>query len=63
MNVGLKDIRFGDIMVSELHAGFIVNKGNGTAKDLLAVIEHVKAVVKEKTGKEIILENEVLGED
>jgi len=60
---GLKGYNVGDIYVSDLHAGFIVNKGNGTAKDVLAVIEHVKNTVHEKFEKEIELEILILGED
>ena len=59
---GLKGYTSGDAQVSTLHAGFIVNTGNATAQDVLNVINHVKQVVLEKTGKKIELEIELLGE-
>ncbi len=59
---GLKGFRVGDAQVSTMHAGFIVNIGNATATNVLEVIEHVKQVVLEKTGKKIELEIEVLGD-
>jgi len=59
---GLKGYSIGGAQVSEIHAGFIVNKGNATAKDVLDLADHVKKAVFEKFGKEIELEVEVLGE-
>lgn len=60
---GLKGYTSGDAQVSTLHAGFVVNLGNATAKDVLNVVNHVKQVVLEKTGKQIELEIELLGEE
>lgn len=59
---GLKGYRIGDAEVSDKHAGFIVNTGNASAQDILELIEYVKKVVFEKTGKCIKLEVEILGE-
>lgn len=59
---GLKGYTIGGAMVSEKHAGFIVNTGEATAQNILDLIEYVKEVVYEKTGKLIKLEIEVLGE-
>ena len=59
---GLKGYTSGDAQVSTLHAGFVVNLGNATAQDVLSVVSHVKQVVLEKTGKQIELEIELLGE-
>lgn len=59
---GLKGYAIGGAQVSEVHAGFIINKGNATANDVLELAEHVKKVVYEKFGKKIELEIEVLGE-
>ena len=59
---GLKGYTSGDAQVSTLHAGFVVNLGNATAQDVLSVVNHVKQVVLEKTGKQIELEIELLGE-
>lgn len=60
---GLKGYNIGDACVSEKHAGFIVNKGNATAKEVLELIENVKEKVRQKFGIDIELEIEVLGED
>ncbi|MCL2382640.1 MAG: hypothetical protein FWC79_00220 [Oscillospiraceae bacterium] len=60
---GLKGYNIGDAYISDLHAGFIINKGKGTAKEVMLLIEHVKTVVYNKTGKNIELEIEILGED
>lgn len=54
---GLKGFSIGGAQVSEKHAGFIINTGNATAKDVLDLIEHIKAVVYEKNG--VMLEPEV----
>lgn len=59
---GLKGYRVGDAQVSTMHAGFVVNLGNATATDVINVIEYVKQVVLEKTGKTIELEIELLGD-
>lgn len=47
---GCKGMRVGDAMVSEKHAGFIVNVGNATAQDVLDLIEQVRQTVHEKAG-------------
>ena len=59
---GLKGYAIGDAEVSSKHAGFIVNKGNATAKDILDLIDYVKKVVYDKTQEKIELEVLVIGE-
>ena len=59
---GLKGYKVGGAEVSELHAGFVVNKGKATAEDVLAVIKNVTDTVYKKYGKKLELEIEVLGE-
>lgn len=59
---GLKGYSVGGAQVSEVHAGFIINKGNAKAEDVLNLIEYVKKEVFKKFDKEIKLEIEVLGE-
>ena len=54
---GLKGFRIGGAMVSEKHAGFVINAGGATAEDVLAVMRHVRSVVYENSG--ITLEPEV----
>ena len=58
---GLKGYSIGGAQVSEKHAGFIINKGNSTSKDILDLIEYVKTKVKEQTGEDIKLEIEIIG--
>ena len=55
---GLRGKRIGNAQVSEKHGNFIVNLGDCTAKDVLALIEEVKAEVKKQQGYD--LETEVL---
>lgn len=60
---GLKGYSIGGAEVSEKHAGFIINKGNATAKDILDLIEYVKNTIYEKFDKKIELEIEIMGEN
>ncbi len=55
---GLKGYRSGGAMVSPVHANFIVLEEGGKAADVLAVMEHVEQVVKEKFN--VALEREVV---
>lgn len=54
---GLKGAREGEAEVSDVHANFIVNKGNATATEILNLVRRVRRVVRAKTG--IVLEPEV----
>lgn len=54
---GLKGFRIGGAAVSEKHAGFLVNLGGATARDVRALIEEVQKRVYERTG--VMLEPEV----
>ena len=54
---GLKGYQIGGAKISEKHAGFIVNTGKATSKDIIDLIEYVKKVIYEKYGKK--LETEV----
>ena len=47
---GLKGYSSGGAQVSEKHSGFVINRGGASFDDILALAEHVKNVVKEKTG-------------
>lgn len=59
---GLKGYSIGGAQVSNLHAGFLINKGNSTANDVLKLVEYVKQKVYEKFGIKIELEMEIVGE-
>lgn len=58
---GLKCFSIGGASVSEKHAGFIINKDNATAKDVINLIKHVKKTVRQKFGEDIELEIEIVG--
>lgn len=53
----LKGYTIGGAQVSEKHAGFIINAGNATAKDVLDLIEYIKKTVFEQSG--VMLEPEI----
>lgn len=53
---GLKGFSMGGAQISEKHAGFIVNKGNATAKDIMNLIKYTKETIKEKFGEKLELE-------
>ena len=59
-DAGLKGKTVGGAQVSLDHAGFIVNTGNATAKDVLDLVDIIKKEVKEKFDKEIELEVRIL---
>ncbi|MBR5280551.1 MAG: UDP-N-acetylmuramate dehydrogenase [Clostridia bacterium] len=54
---GLKGLRVGDAMVSEKHAGFVINAGHATCAQVLALIDEVQRRVQEDSG--ILLEPEI----
>ncbi|HWI52646.1 MAG TPA: UDP-N-acetylmuramate dehydrogenase [Symbiobacteriaceae bacterium] len=54
---GLKGLTEGGAQVSEKHANFIVNLGNGTARDVLTLMDRVRTLVQERFG--VRLEPEV----
>jgi len=56
--VGLKGFSVGDFFISPVHANFIINRGNGQAKDLIKLVKIIKERVKEKFRVE--LEEEVI---
>lgn len=58
----LKGYKIGGAQVSEKHAGFIINTGTASAKDIIDLIEYVKTKVYEKFGVEIKPEVRVIGE-
>ena len=57
---GLKGYSVGGAMVSTKHAGFVINTGAATAKDVLELVKVIQDVVMQKFGKKIELEIEVL---
>lgn len=61
-DAGLRGYRVGDIMVSDKHCGFVVNVGNGTAKEVHELIQHVEQIVYDKFGVRLEPEVRFLGE-
>ena len=59
---GLKGYRIGDAAVSDKHAGFVVNLGKATCKDVIQLTEYIKQKVKEKFNQDIELEILMIGE-
>ena len=59
----LKGTCVGDAEVSEKHSGFIINKKNASAKDILDLITLVQHQVKEKFGVQLSTEVKIWGED
>lgn len=55
---GLKGFRIGGAIVSSQHANFITTSENGTAKDVLALMEEIKKRVMDSSG--FMLEREVV---
>lgn len=54
---GLKGCAVNEAQISEKHAGFLINRGNATCADVLALGDHVSRQVYEQTG--VTLEREV----
>ena len=59
---GLKGYKIGGAMVSEKHAGFIINTGDATAKDIIELIKYVKDKVYENYKVKIKEEIRIVGE-
>ena len=53
---GLKGYQIGGAQISPKHAGFIVNTGDATAKDIIKLIKYTRKKVQEKFGIELELE-------
>ena len=62
-DAGLKGYSIGDAVVSTKHSGFVINKGNASAKDVLDLVKYIKDTIEEKFNKNIELEIEVVGKD
>ena len=57
---GLRGFKIGDAQVSDKHTGFIINRGNATFTDVIAVIEHVQDVVFKQSGIRLIPEIKIV---
>lgn len=59
---GLKGYTVGGAQVSEKHAGFVINKDNATATDVINLIRDVQKIVYEKHGVKLETEVKIIGE-
>ncbi|MCL6637763.1 MAG: UDP-N-acetylmuramate dehydrogenase [Alicyclobacillus sp.] len=59
---GLKGLRYGNAQISEKHANFIVNLGGARAEDVLWLMRHAQATVRERFGIQLETEVRILGE-
>lgn len=50
---GLKGFAVGGAQVSEKHSGFVINRGGATFEDVMALVAHIKNVVREQKGVEL----------
>ncbi len=61
MDAGLRGFSVGDAQVSEKHCGFVINRGNATAADVMALVSQVQTIVEEKFGVQLELEVRRIG--
>ncbi len=59
---GLKGTAVGDAQVSTKHAGFVINKGDASAEDVLAVIRKVQEEIYKAHGVRLETEVRIMGE-
>jgi UDP-N-acetylmuramate dehydrogenase len=60
---GLKGTSSGGAKVSEKHAGFIINGGNATCRDVLRLMENVQQTVRSRFGVGLEPEVKIIGEE
>lgn len=61
-DLGLKGFKIGGAEVSKIHAGFIVNKGQASCKDILKLIEYIREKINQEYGFVPELEIQILGD-
>ena len=59
---GLKGFHVGDAQISFMHANIMINLGRATSADVIALIRHAQAAVKEKCGYDLEPEINFVGE-
>lgn len=60
---GLKGHSHGGAMVSPKHAGFVINTGNASFEDVIAIMDEIKQTVFEQHGVMLEPEVEILGDE
>jgi UDP-N-acetylmuramate dehydrogenase len=58
--LGLKGYTVGGAKISEKHSGFIINTGNATGSDILAIIKETRRLVKEKFSIDLEVEQRII---
>src|SRR5438045_2877713 len=61
--LGLKNSAVGNARVSEVHGNFIVNDGNATATEVLALIAKIQETARAKRGIDLETEVQIVGEE
>ena len=59
----LKGVSVGGAEVSQLHSGFLINKGGATATDIIQLMRIVQAAVMERFGVMLEPEVRIIGEE
>jgi len=59
---GLKGLRIGGIEITHRHANIMINRGEGTARDVCSMIERVQETVRAQTGYDLEPEIAFVGE-
>jgi UDP-N-acetylmuramate dehydrogenase len=59
---GLKGFRIGDAQISHIHANIMVNLGDATSADVIALVKHAQQMVKESSGYDLEPEINFVGE-
>lgn len=63
MDAGLRGLRVGDAQVSEKHCGFVINRGEAAAADVMELVKTVQERVEKQSGVRLELEVRTLGFD
>ncbi len=63
MDAGLRGYQVGGAQVAEKHCGFVINKGDATAEDVMQLIEDVKKKVYDTFQVELEPEVKIVGDD
>ncbi len=59
--VGLKGFQLGDIQISDVHANFMINRGQGTADQVMQLLSLIKQKVRDELGIQLHEEIQYLG--
>lgn len=59
-DLGFKGYKINDAMVSNIHANFIINNGQATQEDIVALINIIKKEVKSNYNVDLVLEQEII---